>query len=144
MYYNIILRFQSLSPPLSIVELNGNVYMLGGCDKKQNSSKSVYRCPLGTILGALSALTSIDAQISKILSITMNRVRTPTWYKLADLPLTSSACVHVHGKLLAIGGMNAHGNSMTAIYVYNIMSFDKWELFGHMSIFLLNRRKTLN
>ena len=115
----------------SLVEFRGDIYMLGGLDKRRNSSKSAYRCPLSALLGALSASSSIDAHISRLLlALTSD---TPTWSKLADLPFVCSACVHLQDKLLAIGGMDSHGTPVTGVYAYN-MSFSKWELFSQMSV----------
>ena len=39
------------------------------------------------------------------------------WQKIADLPLTESTCVSLHGRVLAIGGVDAANQSAKNIYV---------------------------
>ena len=59
-------------------------------------SKSVYTC-------------SPEALLSNQLNV---------WQKITDLPLSESTCVSLHGRVLAIGGVDAANQSAKSVYMY--------------------------
>ena len=108
-------QWRSLAPlpePLvnaSIATCSGKIYVLGGRDKMNKASKSVYIC-------SLEALSSNRPNV---------------WQKITDLPLSESTCVSLHGRVLAIGGMDAANRSMKNIYMYEHAS-KSWKAVGEM------------
>ena len=88
--------FPVLMMNASITTCGGNVYVLGGRDGMDKASKLVYTC-------SLQALLSNQPNV---------------WQKIADLPLSESTCVSLHGRVLAIGGVDAANQSAKSIYVY--------------------------
>ena len=93
----------------SIVRCGSRIYVLGGRDRANRASKSVYTC-------------SQEALLS-------NQVN--AWQKIADLPLSESTCVSLHGRVLAIGGVDAANQSAKSIYVYE-EAVDSWKTVGEM------------
>jgi N-acetylneuraminic acid mutarotase len=53
------------------------------------------------------------------------------WNKVAAPPIKYTTCVSIHGRLLAIGGMNSDTQSTTAIHTYNPTT-NSWEIISHM------------
>ena len=53
------------------------------------------------------------------------------WKTIADLPVTESTCVSLHGQLLAIGGQDSSSKSTTAVFKYDL-SLKCWEVISHM------------
>ena len=85
------------------------------------------------ILGSSSYTCSVITLIQSCKSF-LARLRkgdTGVWTKVAALPISYTTCVSIHGRLLAIGGMNPDTQSTTAIHEYNPTT-DSWEIISHM------------
>ena len=88
--------FPVLMMNASITTCGGNIYVLGGRDGMDKASKLVYTC-------------SLEALLSN---------QPNAWQKIADLPPSESTCVSLHGRVLAIGGVDATNQSGKSIYMY--------------------------
>ena len=75
----------------SMTVCGDRIYLLGGEDKDNTSTKSVYSCSLTTLL--LSQWGSIERALSQS---SINDV----WTRVADLPVTGSTAVSLHGQLI--------------------------------------------
>lgn len=93
------------------------VYILGGYDESKQPSSAVYTCSLNALLHSSTTFQ----ETSKI----------AVWQTIADLPVTESTCVSLHGQLLAIGGRDSSLKSTTAVFKYSL-SLKCWELISHM------------
>ena len=52
------------------------------------------------------------------------------WRQLADTPVTLTTCASLHGRLLAVGGMDVKETS--AIHAYNTAT-NSWEIISQMA-----------
>ena len=52
------------------------------------------------------------------------------WCQLANTPVTLSTCTSLHGKLLAVGGIDSDDRETTAIHMYNADT-KSWEVISH-------------
>ena len=57
--------------------------------------------------------------------------RATSWKKVAAPPVVLTTCVSVHGRLLAIGGVDSDGKPTSAVHMYNPTT-DSWEVISHM------------
>ena len=103
------------------------VYMLGGFDKNDKPSKSVFTCSLAVLLQSCQP-QSLGAQL-KTLSLAS---RPKVWHQLADTPVTLSTCASLHGRLLAVGGKDSDYKHTTAIHKYNTTT-NSWKVISHMT-----------
>ena len=109
----------------SLILCGDLVYLLGGTSKDETST--VYSCLLSSLL--------LSAGRSK--SLGGNRVSTLSskgsiWNRIADLPVTLSTAVTLHGQLLAIGGEDSEDKRTTAVHIYQPTT-DSWEVISHMT-----------
>ena len=81
------------------------------------ASKSVYTC-------------SLEALLSYQLNVYV-------WQKIADLPLSESICVSLHGRVLAIGGVNAANQSAKSVYTYE-QATNSWKAVAGEMLILNN------
>ena len=103
--------------------LGGQVYVLGGYGKNVDPIESVYKCSLSALLRPCSA---------KSLSFTTSN-KTDVWSRVSDVPVERSTYIIFCGQLLAIGGVDSHSKSITAVYLYN-PSTDIWKVVSHMEL----------
>ena len=54
-----------------------------------------------------------------------------SWKKVAAPPVTLTTCVSIHGRLLAVGGVDSDRKPTSAVHMYNPTT-DSWEVIGHM------------
>ena len=95
------------------------VYILSGYNVSKQPSNAVYTCSLNALLQSCTTLQ----EMGKI----------AVWKTIADLPVTESTCVSLHGQLLAIGGRDSSfkSRSTAAVFKYNL-SLKCWEVISHM------------
>ena len=105
-----------------------DIYLLGGYDISWHGRKSVYTCSISSLLNSCFT-RSIGTRLSRAFSQT---TLATVWNKSVSLPILFSACVSVHGKLLAVGGVDAYHKFTATIHMYN-PSAKCWEVIGHMS-----------
>ena len=101
-----------------------HVYQLGGWDKNNKQTKSVYSFSLSRLL-----LSCGSKPLGSTLSLS---VKGSVWNRIADLPVTCSTCVSAHGQLLTIGGNDSDDIPTTAIHKYNPTT-NSWEVISHMA-----------
>ena len=93
-----------------------HVYILG--------KFNMYMCSLRTL---------IRSSKSFLASLWSRGVAAAVWKEVAAPPVTRTTCTSVHGRLLAIGGMDSNMDPTTAIHMYNPTT-DSWEVISHMGI----------
>ncbi len=107
----------------SLLRLGDHVYMLGGYDKNIDPITLPYRCSFSALLRPSS---------TKLISLEL-RSATDVWSSVSDVPVKHSTCVIFCGQLLAIGGVDSHSNSISAVFWYN-PSTNIWEVVSHMGL----------
>ena len=112
----------------SIVQVGeDDMYILGGYDISWYGRKSVYTCSISTLLNSCYS-RSIGARLSRAFS---QPNQASVWNGSASLPVLFSACISVHGRLLAVGGQDAYHKVTAAIHMYN-PSTKYWEVVSQM------------
>ena len=105
------------------------IYMLGGFDQSDKSSKSVFTCSLAALLRSFQSKSGSLGRLMKTLSLASGP---KVWRQLADIPVTHSACASLHGHLLAVGGEDSDGEPTSAIHTYNTTT-NSWEVISHLA-----------
>ena len=105
------------------------IFMLGGNNKHDVHSKTVYTCSMRTLFHSCVP-SSLEASLKLKRAELVDRAR--VWRRIADLPVVRSSCESLHSQLLAVGGLD-FGKHLTAIYAYN-STINSWEIIGHMTI----------
>ena len=106
---------------------DGQVYMLGGEDEEFEPTKSVYTCELTALLKSTN-----PRSIAGRLKDTLRRTKkSRVWSGVADLPVTYSSCIFLHGCLLAIGGRDSEHRPTTAVHAY-MPTINSWEVISHV------------
>ena len=82
-----------------------------------HGSNSMYTC-------------SVSALLQSCKSRPMARAR--VWKRVTAPPVARTTCVSIHGRLLAIGGLDSSNRLTTAVYMYDSTT-DSWEVIGHMA-----------
>ena len=99
------------------------IYMLGGANKHFSFTKLVYNCSMNALLQSCIR-TSLPLKLVE---------RAKIWRRVADLPVTHSACKSFRGSLLlATGGRMDSGKATTAVYMYDSIT-NTWEIISHMT-----------
>ena len=80
----------------------------------------VYTCSIITLI-----------QTHKSYLASMRNRGTVLWKEVAVPPVKHTTCVSIHGRLLAVGGVDSYYKSTTAIHMYNPVT-DSWEVVSHM------------
>ena len=113
-----------LPQPLSLSSMTvcgDSIYLLGGGDDKW--TPSVYSCSLTTLL------MSVGGRIARVL---LRSSTYATWTKVADLPVTQSTAVSLHGQLIAVGGRDSHDKPTSYIHRYS-PSTNSWAVISQMA-----------
>ena len=106
----------------SVTVCSNSVYVLGGKSKTSQPNKSVYTCSLSALLPK-----SLGVHLE-----TLSSENQPSmWRKVADLPVSDSTCVSLHGQLIAIGGTDSSNKSTKAVHMYN-QTTNSWKVISHM------------
>ena len=100
------------------------LYVLGGRNKEYTDTKSVYTCSVSVLL---QACRTPEAKFEKT-----SEDEARVWKQVADIHFKQSTCESFHGKLLAIGGLDAR-KCTTAINMYNLTT-NSWETISHMKV----------
>ena len=112
-------------PLMSSLTLCGDlVYLLGGSKKPTDGTHSVYSCLLNSLL--------LSAGSMSLVSTPTRSIRGSIWNRVADLPVTCSTGVTLHGQLLAIGGRDSDNKPTTAVHMYQPTT-NSWETISHMT-----------
>ena len=113
----------------SLILCGDLVYLLGGVNKDDAATNSVYSCSLSSLL--LS--TGSKSLGGRLVSTLTRSSKGSTWNRVADLPVTFSTAVTLHGRLLAIGGWDStEDKPSTAVHMYQPTT-NSWELISHMT-----------
>ena len=114
----------------SLVQVNNDrIYMLGGCDEFEECTKAMYMCSVSALLQSCSSHRSLGARLARYLLPT-NIIG--VWSKVSDLPVTRSAYVSLHGRLLAVGGEDSERKPTSALHMYD-PSTKSWQVISHLA-----------
>ena len=107
------------------------LYMLGGYDKDDIATRSVYTCSLMDLVRSCRRM-SLGRRLKKAFtSLESTDDLMSVWRRVADLPVSDSTCVSVRGRVIAIGGKNSDKTPTSAIRAYN-SSTKSWEIVSQM------------
>ena len=123
-----------LSEPLanpSLTLCGDLVYLLGGFNNKDSATTSVYSSSLSSLLSSTGS-KSLGGHLASILKRS-SKGSTSLWNKVADLPVTLSTSISLHGQLLAIGGVDAEGKHSTGVHAYDATT-NSWQIISHMTM----------
>ena len=110
----------------SLVQVDdGHIYILG---RSLKGNKSVYTCSVSALLQSCNS-KSTRARLTKYLSLSNV---TSVWSQVIDPPVTHSACVSLHGRLLIVGGMDSHAKPTSALHMYDPPT-NLWQVISHMA-----------
>ena len=107
----------------SMTVCGDRIYLLGGFGQGDKSTYSVYSCLLSTLY------MSVGGRIARALSRSSTN---NTWTRVADLPVTMSTAVSLHGQLIAVGGRDSDNEPSSDIHKYD-PSTNTWEVISHMA-----------
>ena len=110
----------------SSLALRGDlVYLLGGINKDNSPTNSVYSC-------SLSSLVSSKSLGERLVSTLRRSSKGSTWNRVVDLPVKRPTAVTLHSQLLVIGGRDSKNKHTTAVHMYPPTT-NSWEVISHMS-----------
>ena len=112
----------------SLIHASDQVYVIGRCNRHMKHMKSAYTCSLSALLQTCH-LRSLGGRIARSLSSTK---RGAIWRRICDVPVRYSSYVSLHGQLLAIGGLDSHTKTTSAVHAYHPSS-NCWEIISHMA-----------
>ena len=101
--------------------VNGYLYLLGGWNKRDHPTSSVFRCNVDTLITSCKPATPFQATtpISEVV-----------WEKLPDLPVQIATCTSFHNDLIVVGG-RANATPVSDIRCYN-EQYGRWEVIGYL------------
>ena len=91
----------------------------------QHSVETRFTCSLATLLQFSKPRSLVGQMKLFVASATV-------WHQLAETPVAYSAFASLHGRLLAVGGVNSDQEPTTVIHTYNTKT-NSWEMFNHMA-----------
>ena len=97
------------------------LYLLGGWDKNNRSTRAVFACTLDSLIRSCHPPSQTPPHTSEA----------SVWQRVADVPMRWSTCTTLNGRVLAVGGVDSHGNPTAAVHMYNPDS-DSWLVLGNM------------
>ena len=109
----------------SMIVCGDRIYLIGGEDIHIDDkwTTSVYSCSLSTLL---------MSQRSRTASPLSQSSTNDTWTRVADLRVTGTTGVSLHGHLIAVGGRDSVDKPTSDIHRYN-PSNNSWEVISHMA-----------
>ena len=115
----------------SLIHTNHNdrIYVIGRCNKYMKHMKSAYTCSLSALLQSCHS-RSLGDRIARSLSPT--RPQRAVWRRICDVPVKYSSYVSLHSQLLAVGGLDSHTKTTSAVHAYDPAS-NSWEIISHMT-----------
>ena len=109
----------------SAVVCGDRVYVLGGCDRQYSPVKSVFSCPLSSLLQS-NLVTSIESNVSS------KSFHHHVWSRFPELPVWYSTCTSLGGQLLVIGGCGPDYKPATAVRTYGAAT-NSWQIISRLS-----------
>ena len=91
-------------------------------------TREVYTCSIADLLRSCSR--PLVAYLTNALDLSISPAKR-VWKRVADLPVSETACVTIHDQLVAIGGRDSNGDATTAVHVYDPVT-DSWKVISHM------------
>ena len=113
----------------SLTRTNDQIYVIGRCNKYMKHMKSAYTSSLSAILQTCHS-RSLGERIVRSLSSTKPGA---VWRRICDVPVRYSSYVSLCGQLLAVGGLDSHTKTTSAVHAYDPSS-NSWEIISHMTI----------
>ena len=92
-------------------------------------TNSVYSCSLSSLLLSAAGSKSPGEHPA---STPVLSSKDSIWNRIAYVPLVLSTAVTLHGRLLAIGGVDSEGIPSTAVHIYHPTT-DSWEVISHIT-----------
>ena len=115
----------SLPEPVQLMSATicgGCLYLLGGWNKNDNSTRAVFMCTLDSLFHSCQQPSHTASHTNEA----------SVWQRIADVPMWCSTCTTLNGRLLAVGGEDSSGIHTADVYMYDSDS-DTWPCVGHMS-----------
>ena len=98
--------------------VNGCLYVLGGWNKCDHPTSSVFKCNIDTLIYSCQLAPPFQATSEKI------------WDKLPDLPVQIATCTSFRNDLIVVGG-RANAIPVSDIRCYN-EQYSRWEVIGYL------------
>ena len=95
--------------------IGDRIYLQGGWGRDKTFTKLVFTCSVTSLLLSCSS----KSLGTRFLSTLSRSNRTTVWNRIADIPVTDSTCVSLHGKLLVVGGEDSENKPTSAIHMYD-------------------------
>ena len=111
----------------SIALYSDLVYLLGGVSEDGAATNSVYSCSLTSLLSSTGS-TSLGGRLVSTLT---RSIKGSPWNRVTDLPVFNSTAASLHGRLLAIGGVDSKGKPTKTVHMYQPTT-NSWEVISHM------------
>ena len=103
--------------------------MLGGVNKENAGTNSVYSCSLSSLLFSIGS----KSQKERLVNTVARSSKGSIWNRVTNLSVERSTAVTLHGQLLAIGGRDSEGKPTAAVHMYQPTT-NTWEVISHMTI----------
>ena len=107
--------------------IGDRIYLQGGLGGDKTFTKVVFTCSVTSLLLSCSS----KSLGTRVLSTLSRSNKTPVWNRIADIPVTDSTCVSLHGKLLVVGGEDSENKPTSAVHMYDSTT-NSWEVISHM------------
>ena len=106
---------------MSATVCGGRLYLLGGFVKNYYSTHVLFTCTLDSLIRSCHPPSQTPPHTSEA----------SVWQRVADVPVRWSTCTTLNGRVLAVGGLDSHGNPIAAVHMYN-PDTDSWLVLGNM------------
>ena len=113
----------------SLTRTNDQIYVIGRCNKYMKQMKSAYTSSLSAILQTCHSRSLGECIVRSLSSTKPGAV----WRRICDVPVRYSSYVSLRGQLLAVGGLDSHTKTTSAVHAYDPSS-NSWEIISHMTI----------
>ena len=107
---------------MSATVCRGHLYLLGGRYKNYKLTHVVFTSTLDSLHHSCHPPSP---------TVPHNSEADVIWHRVADVPVRGSTCTTFKGRVLAVGGVDSHGNDTAFVHLYDSDS-DSWLLLGNM------------
>jgi serine/threonine protein kinase len=113
----------------SLIRTNDRIYVTGRCNKYMKHMKSAYTCSLSAFLQSCHS-RSLGERIAK--SLSPAKPQRAVWRRICDIPVRYSSYASLRGQLLAVGGLDSHTKTTSAVHAYD-PARNSWEIISYMA-----------
>ncbi len=121
-----------VSPSISVAVIQDSVYAVGGIAKGAQKQTCVYGCKLQSILAKPSSSSTKKLIVKRSLSMEASAPDGP-WRLKLQFSAHNAACTSVDNHLVFIGGTTPHGQRISEVHSYNVVS-ESWLALGCLNI----------